>query len=436
MNETHDPGLKSWLPSAGATGADFTIQNLPIGVFKRAGRDEALRGGIAIGDQIIDLPRALAAGVFEGAAAAAATACARDTLNDYLALGQDAWHALRLSVSRGLREGAQAREKLTACLVPQDGAQLVLPITVGDYTDFYASIHHATRVGQLFRPDQPLMPNYTWLPVAYHGRSSSVVVSGTAVRRPHGQLKRPDAAAPVVGPSARLDYELELGVVIGVGNPLGEAVAIDQAESHVYGLCLLNDWSARDIQGWEYQPLGPFGGKNFATTISPWLVALEALEPYRTHVSRAGSDTPLLPYLDSTETRTRGAFDIQVEARLETASMRRQSLPAQRLARSSFSEASFWTVAQLLTHHTVNGCALRSGDLLGTGTLSGVERTQAGCLLELAESGKQPLTLDNGETRSFLEDGDRVTLHAFCERAGAARIGFGTATGVITAARD
>jgi fumarylacetoacetase len=423
MNETHDPALRSWLDT---TGSDFPIQNLPLGIFRRPG--EQPRGGVAIGDQIVDLPRA--ARLFTGAAATAASACERPSLNDYLALGPASWSALRMSLSRALRTGAS--QELSTCLVPQQEAELLLPIEVGDYTDFYASIHHATRVGKLFRPDQPLMPNYSWLPVAYHGRSSSVVVSGTPVKRPRGQIKRPDAP-PSVHASARLDYEVELGVVVGVGNPLGSSISIEHAESHLYGLCLLNDWSARDIQGWEYQPLGPFGGKNFATTISPWLVSLEALEPYRASLQHPAE---LLPYLDSAQTRARGAFDVQVEAHLVTARMRREGLPPQRLSRASFRSAAYWTIAQMLTHHTVNGCPMRAGDLLGTGTLSGEPLEQAGCLLELSEGGKQPLTLDNGEARTFLQDGDQLILRAFCEQPGAARIGFGSATGVVLAAEE
>ena len=429
MNETHDPTLRSWLSTACAPGTDFPIQNLPIGVFRRRGSAEALRGGIAIGDQVVDLPRA--GKLFDGLAARAAAASAEPSLNAYLALGPDAWSALRLQLSRALREGAAAQAKLAECLVSQAEVELVLPMAVGDYTDFYASIHHATRVGLLFRPDQPLMPNYTWLPVAYHGRSSSVVVSGTDIRRPRGQTKPPTATAPTVGASARLDYELELGVVVGRGNPLGERISLERAETHVYGLCLLNDWSARDIQAWEYQPLGPFAGKNFATTLSPWLVSLEALEPFRAPWSRAAADTQPLPYLDGADNRARGAIDIQVEARLQTAAMRRAGQPAQVLGRTSFPEAAYWTVAQMLAHHTLNGCAMRPGDLLGTGTLSGPRSEQAGCLLELSQGGKQPLTLHSGETRTFLQDGDLLSLHAWCERDGAARIGFGSATGLV-----
>ncbi|MEY4509876.1 MAG: hypothetical protein RLZZ450_1998 [Pseudomonadota bacterium] len=429
MNETHDHALSSWLSAANAKDTDFPVQNLPIGVFRRRSPGDAPRGGIAIGDQIVDLSRA--SKLFEGLAAQTAAACAAPSLNGYLALGHEAWSALRLALSRALRTGSALEEQLTECLVPEADAELVLPITVGDYTDFYASIHHATRVGLLFRPDQPLMPNYTWLPVAYHGRSSSVVVSGTDIRRPCGQLKPPSASTPTVAASARLDYELELGVVVGPGNAPGERISVDGADPHVYGLCLLNDWSARDIQAWEYQPLGPFAGKNFATTISPWLVSLEALEPFRAPWSRDPSHTQVLPYLAGVDNAARGAFDIQVEARLSTAAMRERQVPAQVLARSHFHEAAYWTVSQMLAHHTLNGCALRPGDLLGTGTLSGPEREQAGCLLELSHGGQQPLTLASGESRAFLLDGDLLSLHAWCEREGATRIGFGSASGLV-----
>lgn len=428
MNETHDPKLESWLPSAHAKDTDFPLQNLPIGVFRRRGTGDTLRGGIAIGDQIVDL--AQASKLFDGLARDAAAACVATSLNAYLALGTEAWSALRLALSRALRKGAAQQKELAACLVPQADAELALPIVVGDYTDFYASIHHATRVGLLFRPDQPLMPNYTWLPVAYHGRSSSVVVSGTDIRRPCGQTKPPSASEPAVVPSARLDYELELGVVVGPGNGLGERISVERADSHVYGLCLLNDWSARDVQAWEYQPLGPFAGKNFATTISPWLVSLEALEPFRAPWSRDPAHQ-VLPYLSGEGNSARGAFDIQVEARLSTAAMRARQLPAEALARTRFHEAAYWTIAQMLAHHTLNGCALRPGDLLGTGTLSGPERDQAGCLLELSQSGQQPRTLVSGESRTFLQDGDLLSLHAWCEREGATRIGFGSASGLV-----
>jgi fumarylacetoacetase len=318
--------------------------------------------------------------------------------------------------------------------VHQAEAEHALPMAVGDYTDFYASIHHARRVGELFRPDNPLLPNYRFVPIAYHGRSSSIVISGTPVARPQGQVLAPGESTPRVRPSARLDYELELGVVVGVGNALGDALALDDAEAHVFGLCLLNDWSARDVQGWEYQPLGPFAGKNFATTLSPWLVTLEALAPFRVPFARAEGEPAPLPYLASAQNAAAGALAITAEARLQTAAMRARGEPPQRLAQSSFAD-SYWTIAQMLTHHTLNGCPLRPGDVLGTGTLSGPERDQAGCLLELSQGGKAPLRLPDGEARTFLDDGDLVELYAACSAPGAVRIGFGTASGRVQPAR-
>lgn len=433
MNETHDPALRSWLASANQPGCDFPIQNLPLGIFRRAGSAEPFRAGVALGDQILDLGRVAARALLSGPAAEVCAAFREPSLNAYLALGGDAWSALRLGLSRVLREGAPEEAALTPYLVPQAAAEHALPMVVGDYTDFYASLHHATRVGALFRPEQPLFPNYRWVPIAYHGRSSSVVISDTPVQRPRGQSLRKGETQPSVRPSARLDYEAELGIVIGPGNALGEALAIDSAPAHVYGVCLLNDWSARDVQGWEYQPLGPFAGKNFATTLSPWLVSLEALEPFRVPFERGPGEPAPLPHLDAARDRAEGALDIQIEARLQTANMRAQGLPAQRLARSSFRHA-YWTLAQMVAHHTLNGCPLRPGDVLGTGTLSGPLLEESGCLLELSEGGKRPLTLDNGETRTFLEDGDVLELAAQCEREGAVRIGFGVARGLVVPA--
>lgn len=432
MNETHDPTLRSWLESANLPGSDFPIQNLPFGVFRRAGEREVFRGGVAIGDQVIDLGQVHALRLFEGLAGAACAACDQPSLNAYLALGAASWSALRAALSRGLSalgagEGSRA---LATCLVPQRQVEHALPMQVGDYTDFYASLHHASRVGALFRPEQPLFPNYKWLPIAYHGRSSSLVVSDTPIRRPRGQSAPPAGAMPSVRPSARLDYEAELGIVIGPGNELGESVSIEQADEHVFGMCLLNDWSARDVQGWEYQPLGPFAGKNFATTLSPWLVSLEALLPFRTAFERDAGEPEPLPHLSSARDRSHGALDIVIETRIQTARMRAEAVPPERLARSSFRHA-YWTLAQMVTHHTLNGCALRPGDVLGTGTLSGPKLEEAGCLLELSQGGKRAVSLANAETRMFLEDGDVLELAAHCEREGAVRIGFGVARGIV-----
>jgi fumarylacetoacetase len=302
LNETHDPRLSSWVAAANAAAADFTLQNLPLGVFRRAGSSEAFRGGVAIGDQIVDLAAALQAGALDAPGMGAAAA-AQPVLNEFMAAGPAAWSALRLALSRALRSGAPQQAALQSCLLPQAQAQFALPARIGDYTDFYTSIYHATAVGKLFRPDNPLLPNYKWMPIAYHGRCSSIAISGQQFQRPSGQILAAGEATPVLAPSQRLDYELELGVFIGRGNALGTPIAIESAESNVFGLCLLNDWSARDLQAWEYQPLGPFLGKNFATTISPWIVTLEALEPYRVPWTRPAADPQPLPYLDSPQLR-------------------------------------------------------------------------------------------------------------------------------------
>ncbi len=422
INETHDPVLKSWVDSA--AGSDFPIQNLPFGVFRRKGTNEPFRGGVAIGDQILDLGAAHKVGAFSGEAAAAAASAAGPALNALMAMGPSAWSALRHALSRALRERSPAEDKLRAGLVPQAQAEHAVPAEIGDYTDFYASVHHATTVGKMFRPDNPLLPNYKWVPIGYHGRGSSIAMSGQTFPRPFGQTLPPGAETPMFGPCKRLDYELEVGAYVGVGNELGRRVPIGEAERHLFGLCLLNDWSARDIQAWEYQPLGPFLSKSFASTISPWIVTLEALAPYRVEWTRPAGDPQPLAYLDSPETRTRGAFDVTLEVWLETAKMRTAGEPPARLSRTSFRHA-YWTLGQMVAHHTVNGCNLRPGDLLGTGTQSGPTPEEAGSLLELSLGGKQPMRLPNGETRSFLEDGDAVILRAAAEGAGRPRIGFG-----------
>jgi fumarylacetoacetase len=434
LNETHDPSHSSWLESANRPGTDFPLQNLPFGVFRRAGSNEAWRGGVAIGDQIVDLRAAHAAGAFDGLAARAAQACSSPTLNAFMAMGGAAWSALRLALSRALREGAPLQTVLRGCLVAQSGAEHVVPAAVGDYTDFYTSIHHATNIGRLFRPDNPLLPNYKWVPIGYHGRASSIIVSGQPFSRPIGQTVAPQSQTPSLGPTRRLDYELELGIFVGVGNELGSRIAIDDAESHVFGIVLLNDWSARDIQSWEYQPLGPFLAKSFATTISPWIVTLEALAPYRVDWTRADGDPQPLAYLDSETVRAQGAIDIRLDVLLSTARMRADASDATLVASTSYRHA-YWTLAQLVTHHTVNGCNLQSGDLLGTGTLSGPAPGEAGALIELTAGGKQPITLPNGERRTFIEDGDEVILRGACERDGFARIGFGEARAQVLPAR-
>ncbi len=432
LNETHDAALRSWVASANAEGTDFPIQNLPFGVFRRRGTQEAFRIGVAIGDQILDMKAAVKAGVFLSAAAEATTG---DSLNAFMALGQPAWSALRLDLSRALRVGAAAQEKLKACLLAQADAEYAVPARIGDYTDFYVGVHHATAIGKLFRPDNPLMPNYKWVPIGYHGRSSSVVVSGTPIRRPVGQTKG-DADKPDFGPSQKLDYELELGFFVGPGNELGEAISIDNAEAHLFGAVLFNDWSARDIQPWEYQPLGPFLSKNFGSTLSPWVVTMEALAPFRAPFARPASDPQPLPYLESPSNRATGALDIHLEAWLQTTAMRVAHAKPVRLSTGNVREAAYWTPSQLVTHHSVGGCNLRPGDLFGSGTLSGPGPGQSGSLVEMTQGGAKPIVLPNGETRTFLADGDALTLRGWCERPGAKRIGFGECIGVIAPARQ
>jgi fumarylacetoacetase len=432
LNHTHDAGRTSWLASANVPGCDFPIQNLPFAVFRRAGNGEAFRGGVAIGDQVIDLGALSGAGRLEGLAARAAAACAQPALNDFFAMGIDAWRALRHALFALLESGRSASEAdaIRAVLVPQAGAEYTVPARIGDYTDFYTSIHHALNVGRLFRPEEPLTPNFQWVPTAYHGRVSSIGVSGQKVRRPMGQSIAPGAAAPVYAACARLDYEMELGIFIGQGNVQGEQIAVDAADVHVFGICMLNDWSARDIQFWEMAPLGPFLGKNFATTISPWIVTMEALVPYRQAWRRAADEPQPLAYLESEQVRADGALDIQLEVWLETAQHRARGDRAERLSHTSFRH-QYWSVAQMVAHHTVGGCNLQAGDLLGSGTISGPGDSEAGAIIELARAGRSPLRLANGEQRSFLSDGDAVIFKGWCEKPGCARIGFGENRGEV-----
>jgi len=431
INATHDPKLKSWVRSANSVGADFPIQNLPFAAFRRRTEArESFRGGVAIGDAVLDLGALHALGVFEGRAREALGACAQPALNAFMGEGPEAAHALRVALSAALRERSALESRLRPLLIAQKEAEFRVAADVGDFTDFYASIHHAIAVGRLFRPDSPLLPNYKWMPIAYHGRASSIRVSGYEFPRPSGQLMPPGAARPELAPTRRLDYELELGVFVGRSNVLGESVPLGEAEAHIFGLCLLNDWSARDIQAWEYQPLGPFLGKNFLTTVSPWVVTLEALAPFRAPWSRPADEPPPLAYLIDDAQKAQGAIDIELEVYLESARMRASHLPPARLSRGSFRD-SWWTIAQMLTHHSVNGCNLNPGDLFGSGTQSGPAPEAAGSLLELTHGGKQPLVLPSGERRTFLEDGDRLILRGWCEREGAVRIGFGEAAGTV-----
>lgn len=443
LNATHDAGLQSWIESANHPQTDFPPQNLPYCVFQREGRR---RIGVGIGDQILDLYELSGAGALVGAAVELLQS---PSLNALMGLNLAERQKLRSDLSSLLtdRDGALARNSLLQqkVLVPQSAVSLELPAEIGDYTDFYASLYHATNVGSMFRPDNPLLPNYKHIPIGYHGRASSIVPSGTPVRRPSGQLPPPtEGAAPTWGPCQNLDYELELGFWVGRGNQLGEPIAVGAAESHLFGVCLLNDWSARDMQRWEYQPLGPFLAKNFASSISPWVVTMEALAPFRCPAfARPESDPQPLAYLNDPENQRRGGIEIQLEVWLASQKMRDQKLPAVRLSQGTFAQM-YWTAAQLLTHHASNGCNLRSGDLLGSGTISGPSRESRGCLLELTWNGeygrpvpgnqRTPLTLPSGEQRIFLADGDEIIFRGWCERPGLRRIGLGECRGVITGA--
>lgn len=436
LNETHDAQLRSWVTSANQPDCDFPIQNLPFAIFRRQGDASSanpFRIGVAIGEQILDLKLAHQASIFSALALQSTEfdhAITSDTLNALMNLGSEVWSAVRLTLSRALRSDAAQQSSLAAALVAQQDAEYALPAQIGDYTDFYTSIYHATAVGQLFRPDNPLLPNYKWVPIGYHGRSSSIGISGQSFHRPLGQTMPPGASAPNFGAAKRIDYEMEVGVFMGTGNPLGTAIPVEQAEQHVFGLCLLNDWSARDIQAWEYQPLGPFLAKNFATTISPWIVTLEALAPYRSAWQRNPEDPQPLPYLNTPTLYDSGAFDLQLEVQIQTAKMHSAGIAPQRLSLSNFRHA-YWTVSQLIAHHTVNGCNLRPGDLLGSGTQSGPTPEEAGSLLELTKGGKQAILLENGEQRLFMEDGDSIIMHGWAQRDGLARIGFGQVEGKL-----
>lgn len=430
INETHDINLTSWVSSANNAECDFPIQNLPFAEFRTKGTDEAFRGGVAIGDQVIDLAKLSHLNIFTGDAKTALDAASESTLNTFMGLGQQYWSALRLALSKALREGAEQQKEIESTLIAQADIEFSLPCRIGDYTDFYTSIYHATAVGSLFRPDNPLLPNYKWVPIGYHGRSSSIDVSGQTFHRPKGQTKAPDAETPSFGPCKRLDYELELGIYLGKGNALGDAIAIENAENHVFGFCVFNDWSARDLQAWEYQPLGPFLAKNFASTVSPWIVTTEALAPYRTSWTRDENYPQPMEYLESAANREQGAFDIQMDVKIQTKKMRSEGHSPAQVSTSSFKH-SYWTVAQMVTHHTVNGCNFMPGDMLGSGTQSGPTHEEAGSLLELSRGGKEKITLSNGEQRSFLEDGDNVIMRGWCEKQGYARIGFGSVESTV-----
>ena len=404
IDSTHDPALQSWVESANRPDAEFPIQNLPYATFRRAGEEQS-RVGIAIGDMLLDAGEALGFPPLEA----------------IVSLPPDRRTGLRRRASEFLSRYTTGAER---SLISIADAELLRPCPIPDYTDFYASLDHATNVGRLFRPDNPLLPNYKWLPVAYHGRASSVVVSGTPVRRPWGQITASPAGPPTYSPCRQLDYEVELGAFLGPGNPIGEPIPIAEAENHLAGVCLLNDWSARDIQAWEGQPLGPFLAKNFAASISPWVVTLDALEPFRcAGPPRSETDPRPLPHLTPSGN---GAFRITLEVWLRTAQMREPL----RISQGDFS-SMFWTLAQMIAHHSSNGCPLRAGDLIGSGTVSGPEKENRGCLLETTSRGAEPITLPSGETRRFLEDGDEVILRGFCESSGFRRIGLGECRGSV-----
>ena len=432
LDQTHDRGLQSWVTSANGH-TDFPIQNLPLGIFSPG--DEAPRVGAAIGDSILDLPAALAAGLLTGDARDAVEAAPGGTLNAMLALGPAPRQALRARLSEILRAGSPDQTKAEPLLHAAASCMLHLPAAIGDYTDFYVGIHHAMNIGKQFRPDNPLLPNYKHIPIGYHGRASSVRPSGFPVRRPNGQTKAPDATDPVFDPCKRLDYELELGVWVGPGNELGDPLPIAEAGKHIAGYCLLNDWSARDMQAWEYQPLGPFLSKNFNSTVSCWIVTPEALAPFRiAQPARPQGDPRPLPYLLDSADQSSGALEIELEVLLLTPAMRAKGMAPHRLSVSN-AHHMYWTPAQMVAHHTSGGCDLRPGDLLGTGTISGPSAENCGSILEMTLGGRQPVILPGGEERRFLEDGDEILMQARARREGFAPVGFGECRAVIQPAR-
>jgi fumarylacetoacetase len=428
IDATHDPARRSWVESANGH-ADFPIQNLPYGVFSPDGG--SARIGVAIGDAILDMAAASRAGLLPPAFS---LVCEAATLNSLMALVPAARSELRGAIS-DLLSGAHYRAMLADAVHDAAGCALHLPARIGDYSDFYVGIHHANNIGRQFRPDSPLLPNYKYVPIGYHGRASSIRPSGEPLVRPRGQRKPPEAQAPLVGPTARLDYELELGVWIGPGNDLGTPIAIAEAADHIAGFCLLNDWSARDFQAWEYQPLGPFLAKNFHSTISPWVVTSEALAPFRiAQPARPAGDPAPLAYLADPADQAHGALAITLDAHLSSAAMRDQGRAPLRLS-SGPASSMYWTVNQIVAHHASNGCNLQPGDLLGTGTISAPTRDGFGSMMELSEGGKSPIPLPSGETRAFLEDGDEVILSATASAPGRVSIGFGACRAMVSPAR-
>jgi len=435
LDETHNPNLTSWVDSANEPTSDFPIQNLPFGIFTRTKGEPLTRGGVALGTKIIDVTMLHERGYFDGDAALAAAECSATSLNGLMNLGSAPRTALRKRLSALFRaenpDMPGGKTEVEECLWPISSTLMRLPATIGDYTDFYASIFHATNIGSIFRPDNPLLPNYKHVPIGYHGRSSSIVPSSTAILRPHGQTKSPTADVPEFGQTKMLDYELEVGCFVGRGSALGETIPIDQCEEHMFGVCLVNDWSARDIQAWEYQPLGPFLAKNFATTLSPWVVTMEAIAPFRApEFFRDEADPQPLPYLHGAENSRQGGIDLTLEVHIISKKMRSEYIRPFLLSKGNFHDL-YWTFAQMLAHHTSNGCAMRPGDLIASGTVSGNTKESRGCMMELTSRGKEPITLPSGETRSFLVDGDEVIIRGYCDRKGFRRIGFGECRGIV-----
>lgn len=429
---TIDPALRSWVESANAADTDFPIQNLPFGCFFTA-EGQAARSGVAIGDRILDLRAARDAGLLDGLRTDVLEALGAESLTPLFATGRAGISALRRRASEMLSASFERQGRVADVLIPMSAVRMTMPAEVGDYTDFYASIDHATNVGSMFRPGNPLLPNYKHVPIGYHGRASSLVVSGTPVKRPNGQTSAKPEGPPTFGPSARLDYELEVGAFVAGGNAMGSAIPLAEAEQYIAGLVLVNDWSARDVQTWEYQPLGPFLAKNFATSLSPWVVTLDALAPFRVPArARDAGDPQPLPYLQDGRNESAGGFDIKLEVWLQSAKMREAGTPPVRLSKGDFTRM-YWTLAQMLTHHASNGCNLRPGDLIASGTVSGPTKESRGCLLELSWRGTEPLSLPGGETRTFLADGDEVIIKGWCEAPGAVRIGLGECRGIVQA---
>jgi len=439
VNDTHSPKLTSWVESAAEAATDFPIQNLPLGVFRKSGSLGHGRIGIAIGDMILDVAAAQKVGLFSGKADVAAQACRSDALNDLMALGRSYWSALRTGTSKLLRantvQGREARKLAKRLLVPMSSAEMLKPVVIGDYTDFTASIYHATNAGKVLNAENALVSNYKYVPIAYHGRCSSIIISGTNFHRPLGQTKGRDEAVPSFGPSKRFDYELEVGFYVGQPSALGEPISVDRADDFLFGISLLNDWSARDIQGWEMQPLGPFVSKSTATSVAPWVVTMEALAPFhRPAFERAAGDPRPFPHLYSDQDQQQGGLDVHLTIEFSSAQMRAQGMPPVRVSNSS-TQHLYWTPAQQLAHHTSSGCNMNVGDLFASGTVSGSTNESRGCMLEMTWGGRDPYTLPTGEQRSFLEDGDEITLGGFCERAGFQRIGLGECRGQVLPVR-